>query len=39
MTPMLANIVGPPSVRDQDQGFHRRLPFRGVCSAFGNLVM
>ena len=25
--------------RDQDQDFHRRLPFRGSCSAFGSFVM
>jgi hypothetical protein len=25
--------------RDQDQGLHRRLPFLGLCSAFGSFVM
>jgi hypothetical protein len=30
MTPIRANIVGPPGRRDQDQRFHSCLPLRGL---------
>jgi hypothetical protein len=32
MTPVRANIVGPPDVATKYQGFHRRLPFLGLVS-------
>jgi hypothetical protein len=35
MTPMRANIVGPPDVATRDQRLHGGLPFRGLVSALG----
>jgi hypothetical protein len=39
MTPMRANIVGPPDVRNQDQGLHRGLPLRGLVLGLGKRVV
>jgi hypothetical protein len=39
MTPMRANIDGPPDCCDKDQGFHRSLPFLGLVLALESRVM
>ena len=37
MMPIRANIVGPARLSDQDQGFHRCLPFCGLVLGFRKL--
>jgi len=39
MIPMRANIGGPSCSSNQQQRFHRGLPFVGIVFRFGNLVM